>query len=585
MDPADTGYVEAHGTGTRVGDPIEVGALRAVFGEDRTRRKPLFIGSVKSNIGHLEAAAGIAGVIKTALMLERGFILPNYDFKHPNEKIPFDEWGLKVPTNQRPWPIGKRWASVNGFGFGGTNAHVVLTKGPFERKKMKDEIDTQAFERLFVLCGNDKATAEQVMKNYGIYLEQRPEVFQVELLNDLAYTLGQRKTHLPWRVAVTASSSVELVEALSSGRCHPVKQDLEAVRLGFIFTGQGKETVYAHVGVFANSQFLIGAQWWAMGRELYDRYPVYASAIDRADKHLLSLGATFSLLEELQKDEKTTQINSAHLSQPSCTAVQLALVDLLRTWDIAPAAVAGHSSGEIGAAYAARIIDFEDAMTVAYHRGRLIPILKEKYPALSGSMMAVGAGQPEIAPLLERIPSSAGEAKIACINSPNSVTVSGDTDAIVELQKIIEEVSCSIILCHEICADDPLQKAYPGMFARKLQVDTAYHSHHMNLVAKEYTESLRAIKPPKPSTSRFYSSLLGRLAKSSELDASYWVQNLTCPVRFDEAVNSMCQPIDDHKTGVNFLLELGPHSALQGPIKQILKAVSDLSLHCTRNRR
>ncbi|KAF9737290.1 hypothetical protein PMIN06_001585 [Paraphaeosphaeria minitans] len=533
MDPADTGYVEAHGTGTRVGDPIEVGALRAVFGEGRTKRKPLFIGSVKSNIGHLEAAAGIAGVIKTALMLERGFILPNYDFKQPNEKIPFDEWGLKVPTNQRPWPIGKRWASVNGFGFGGTNAHVVLTKGPLERKTMKEEIDTQVFERLFLLSGNDKVTAEQVMKNYGIYLEQRPEVFQIDLLSDLAYTLGQRKTHLPWRIAVTASSSVDLVETLSSGKVRPAKQDLEPLRLGFIFTGQG-------------------AQWWAMGRELYERYPVYAAAIDRADKHLLSIGAPFSLLEELSKDETDTKINSAHLSQPSCTAIQLALVDLLRTWNITATAVAGHSSGEIGAAYAAGIIDFDDAMTVAYHRGRLIPILKEKFPTLDGSMMAVGAGQADIAPLLERIPSSAGEAKIACINSPSSVTVSGDADAILELQRIIEEV-------------------YPGTFARKLQVDTAYHSHHMNLVAKDYTESLRFVKPPKVSNKLFYSSLLGRLANSSELDATYWVQNLTCPVRFDEAVQSMCQPTGSHQTGVNFLLELGPHSALAGPIKQILK--------------
>jgi acyl transferase domain-containing protein len=143
MDPCDTGYVEAHGTGTRVGDPIEVGALHKVFGEGRSKRKPLYIGSVKSNIGHLEAAAGkcldsdfhlksptdltgIAGVIKTALMLERNFILPNYDFKQPNENIPFDEWGLKVPVRQQPWPLGKRWASVNGFGFGGTNGHVVV---------------------------------------------------------------------------------------------------------------------------------------------------------------------------------------------------------------------------------------------------------------------------------------------------------------------------------------------------------------------------------------------------------------------------------------------------------------------------
>jgi acyl transferase domain-containing protein/NADPH:quinone reductase-like Zn-dependent oxidoreductase len=300
----------------------------------------------------------------------------------------------------------------------------------------------------------------------------------------------------------------------------------------------------------------IGAQWWAMGRELYEKYPIYASAIDKADAHLTAIGASFSLLEELLKDEKTTQINAAHLSQPSCTAIQLALTDLSRSWGIQPSSVAGHSSGEIGAAYAAGIIDFEDAMTIAYHRGRLIPILKEKFPALDGCMMAVGAGKDEMTPLLDRIPESAGQAKIACINSPSSVTISGDANAIAEFQRIIEEV-------------------HPGLFARKLQIDTAYHSHHMNLVAKEYTESLSSLKAPKLSDVRFHSSLLGRLADGSELEASYWVQNLTCAVRFDEAVQSMCQPVDNYKTGVNFLLELGPHAALQGPIKQILKAVGD----------
>jgi acyl transferase domain-containing protein/NADPH:quinone reductase-like Zn-dependent oxidoreductase len=535
MNPVDTGYVEAHGTGTRVGDPIEVTALHNVFGEGRTKRTPLFVGSVKSNIGHLEAAAGLAGIIKTALMLERGFILPNYDFKQPNEKIPFDKWGLKVPVNQRPWPLGKRWASVNGFGFGGTNAHVVMTKGPLERKTMKEEIDTQVQNKLFVLSANDKVGTERLMQNLGVYLEQRPEVFELDLLNNLAYTLGQRKSLLPWRLAITASTSVELVEILSSGKVFPAKQDAEAIRIGFIFTGQG-------------------AQWWAMGRELYERYPIYAVALDKADAHLRSLGAPFSLLEELSKDEETTQINAASMSQPSCTAVQLALTDLLRSWGIQPTAVAGHSSGEIGAAYAAGFITFEDAMTVAYHRGRLIPVLKKKFPALDGCMMAVGAGKDEIVPLLERIPTSIGEARIACINSPSSVTVSGDANAILELQRIIEEV-------------------YPGMFARKLQVDTAYHSHHMGGISKEYTQALLSLEAPKPSDVRFHSSLLGRLADSSELDATYWVQNLTCAVRFDEAVQSMCQPVDDFRTGVNFLLELGPHAALQGPIKQILKAV------------
>ncbi|XPT01486.1 hypothetical protein M3J09_010621 [Ascochyta lentis] len=535
MDPRDTGYVEAHGTGTRVGDPIEVGALQRVFGEGRNKRKPLYIGSVKSNIGHLEAAAGIAGVIKTALMLERGFILPNYDFKHPNENIPFEEWGLKVATRQQPWPIGKRWASVNGFGFGGTNGHVVMTRGPLERKKMKEEVDTQTCERLFVLSANDKVSTEKAMQSLGIYLEQRPEVFQNDLLSNLAYTLGQRKSFHPWRIAVTASSGVDLVEALSSGRIVPCKQELETLRLGWIFTGQG-------------------AQWWAMGRELYQLYPVYASALKGADEHLISIGADFSLLEELGKDEGSTQVNAAYLSQPACTAVQLALVDLLKSWDVQPTAVVGHSSGEIGAAYAAGLITFKDAMTIAYHRGRLVPILKKKFPALEGCMMAVGASKSQITPLLDQISPSLGQARIACINSPSSITISGDERATMELQVLLEA-------------------KYPGIFVRKLQVDTAYHSHHMDLVAKEYTEALRQLEPPMSSNVRFHSSLLGRLASGGELDATYWVQNLTCAVRFDEAMQSMLQPVHDSKTGVSFLCELGPHAALQGPIKQILKHV------------
>ena len=400
---------------------------------------------------------------------------------------------------------------------------------------MKEEIDTKASERLFVLSAHDKTSAEKTMQSLGVYLEQRPEVFQNDLLSNLAYTLGQRRSFHPWRIAVTASTSAELVEMLSNGKVAPCKQDTEALRMGWIFTGQG-------------------AQWWAMGRELCQQYPVYAAAIECADAHLTSIGANFSLLQELAKEENTTQINAAYLSQPTCTAVQLALINLFRSWGLQPAAVVGHSSGEIGAAYAAGFITFEDAMTIAYHRGRLVPILKKMYPSLNGCMMAVGASKDQVAPLLDRICPSLGQAKIACINSPASITISGDEPAVTELQTMLEAT-------------------YPGMFARKLQVDTAYHSHHMDLVAKQYMEALQELKAPEPSEVRFYSSLLGRLVCSQDLDRTYWVQNLTCPVRFDEALQSMCQPLSEHKTGVNMLCELGPHAALQGPVKQTLKHI------------
>ncbi|KAI0896241.1 acyl transferase domain-containing protein [Annulohypoxylon nitens] len=533
LNPSDCGFVEAHGTGTRVGDPIEATAIYNVLGTNRSPRDPLYIGSVKSNIGHLEGASGIVAVIKSALMLERGFILPNYDFKYPNEKIPWKKWNLKVPVSQRPWPRNKKYLSVNNFGFGGTNAHVVLEKVPFMTRGAKDDADLKddnPGRKLFAITANDKNTLEGVLKALVIYLEQRPEMFQKDLMANVAYTLGQRRSHLQWRVAIPALRSFDLIDAINSQQYSPGKE-VDPLRIGFIFTGQG-------------------AQWYGMGRELYEQYPVFTHAIDYADECLKALGAPWSLVEELSRDEKTSNVGAAHISQPSCTAIQLALVDLLRSWGITPTAVAGHSSGEIGAAYAAGILTFEACVSIGYHRGRLIPVLKEKYPDLKGSMMAVGGSKEEFEPLLAEL--KEGEVKIACYNSPSSLTISGDEAGIDELKRIVEEKQ---------------------LFNRKLFVDTAYHSHHMNLLAKEYHASIDQLEGPISTNVRFHSSLLGKRLDGSELEPTYWVQNLTCPVKFNEAVQSMLEPTEEHRTGVNMLVELGPHSALQGPLKQILKTV------------
>ncbi|KAI0967566.1 ketoacyl-synt-domain-containing protein [Xylaria arbuscula] len=533
LNPADCGFVEAHGTGTRVGDPIEATAIHNVFQQGRTPRDPLYLGSVKSNIGHLEGASGIVAVIKSALMLERGFILPNYDFKHPNEKIPFKTWNMKVPITQRPWPKNKKFISVNNFGFGGTNAHVVLERVPFTQRGAKNDADLKddtPSRKLFVITANDKSSLETVLKNLVIYLEQRPEMFQKTLMADVAYTLGQRRSLLQWRVAIPALRSFDLIEAINGRKLAPGKES-GPLRIGFIFTGQG-------------------AQWYGMGRELYQQHPVFANAIDYADVFLGSLGAPWSLLEELCKDEKESNVGAAHISQPACTAIQLALVDLMKSWGIKPTAVAGHSSGEIGAAYAAGSLTFETCMAIAYHRGRLIPVLKDRYPALRGAMIAVGGSKEEFEPIISEI--KEGEIRIACYNSPSSLTISGDEAGIDELRRVAEEKQ---------------------LFNRKLFVDTAYHSHHMHLLAKDYHESIADAHPPTSTDVRFHSSLLGRRIDGSELESSYWVQNLTCAVRFNEAVQSMLEPIDGHRTGVNMLLELGPHSALQGPLKQILKVV------------
>lgn len=359
---------------------------------------------------------------------------------------------------------------------------------------------------------------------------------------------------LKWRVAILAATSFDLIDALNSNRIVPgkvmdgAKNRPDDLQLGFVFTGQG-------------------AQWHAMGRELYGQqhgYPVYRSAVERADRCLRKLGSHWSLVEELTgRDAKTSKVSEAHVSQPACTVVQLCLVDLLHSWGIRPSAVTGHSSGEIAAAYAAGFITFEAACAIAYHRGRMMPILEANFPRLEGGMIAVGGSKDEVQPLIDEVnakPQPDGKTatiRIACFNSPSSLTISGDSAGIAALEDVIKE-------------------RRPDTFHRRLQVETAYHSHHMDLVAKEYADSLSSLSAPRAKSKvRFYSSLYGRQINGTECDANYWVDNLTCPVRFSEALDSMVSSTIssvDQQPGVHMLVEMGPHSALQSPVKQILQA-------------
>lgn len=376
-------------------------------------------------------------------------------------------------------------------------------------------------------------------------------IFQSDLLDHLSYTLGRRAL-LKWRVAIPAATSFELIEALNSNGIVPSKVSVSGqghmseFRIGFVFTGQG-------------------AQWHAMGRELYgpQGFPAFAAALNRADRYLRKLGAEWSLVDELiHRDAESSKVSDANISQPACTAIQLCLVDLFRSWRIRPNAVTGHSSGEIAAAYAAGFINFKSAMAIAYHRGRMIPSLKASFPRLKGTMMAVGGSKEEIQPLIDQVNStpellqSGYQIRIACYNSPSSFTISGDSTGIELLEQVIRDEK-------------------PDTFNRRLQVDVAYHSHHMNLVAKEYKDSLESLDQPKSVTGvKFYSSLYGREIEGIECDAAYWVDNLTRPVRFSEALDSMIRLATDEEASISMLAELGPHSALQGPIKQVLQAAS-----------
>lgn len=239
-------------------------------------------------------------------------------------------------------------------------------------------------------------------------------------------------------------------------------------------------------------------------------------------------------------------LGQAHVSQPACTAVQIALVKLLDSWGVRPDAVVGHSSGEIAAAYAAGALTLESCMSIAYHRGLVASDMKEKFPEVKGAMLAVGTDQQGVSSIIDDQIQSSSHIVVACINSPNSITVSGDANAIADLQKALEEKK---------------------IFARKLQVDVAYHSHHMGLIAEDYRKAIGTIRPASGSKKvEFFSSLLGKKTSTLALSSTYWARNLKSPVLFSAALSALCM----REGSVTHLIEIGPHSALKGPIRDIL---------------
>ncbi|KAK1753759.1 putative polyketide synthase [Echria macrotheca] len=533
ISPRDVGFFEAHGTGTKKGDPIEATAIYKAVGSHFTADEPLYIGSTKPNVGHLECASGIISLIKSVLMLYYGFLLPNADFEKANEAIPLQEWNMEVVTEQKPWPSKKKYICVNNFGFSGSNSTCILAAPPVTRGVELGELRGYTTERLFVLSANDETALKSSISKLGIWLEQHAELYQTTMPRNLAYTLCQRRTHHPWRVAIVAGMCSQVAGALNGHDLVPTRASSEPPKLAFVFTGQG-------------------AQWHAMGRELLKTHPVFAHAIERCDAALRSLGADFTIIEELTRDKKTTRVGQAHISQAICSAVQLALTDLLESFNIRPSAVTGHSSGEIGAAYAAGALTFESAMAAAYHRGQAIVELKRTHPDLKGSMMAIGMGAEEVAPILKsvNVNKDGPQVVVACENSPSSTTLSGDEEAIDRVAEIFKE---------------------KGVFNRKLFVDVAYHSPHMRLVSEFYLKSVSHIEAPKDigsSSVQFFSSLHGSKTKLSSLGPDYWVDNLTKAVRFNTSLQEMCK---HHNPDI--LIEIGPHAALKGPIMQILKKV------------
>lgn len=625
LDPRGTQYFEAHGTGTQAGDPIEARAMAGVFcgvGEDgiggRDEAHYLRIGSVKTNVGHTEAASGLAAVIKGVLCLERGLIPPSVNYETPNPKLKLDEWRLKVVTAMEPWPEsligGPKRLSVNNFGYGGSNAHVIMesaepwtstptlplsangslngnghvngngytngngngisnghvngngngiTKGHLNGNGHANGTHKPASSKVLVLSARDERGSQRMVEDLKAYLEKHKSLdFDAAetLLSDLSYTLAERRTLFPWVAAHQVRLDTEtdghpldaVIEAFDSPRFKPGKTPTGQPRIGMVFTGQG-------------------AQWNAMGRELLEEYPVYRQSIEEAEAHLKDLGATWSLLEELQRDPKTTKVHATAISIPVCVAVQIALVRLLKSWDIKPAAVTSHSSGEISAAYAVGALTHRQAMATAYYRAILAAEESARVSGpQKGGMAAVGLGADEAQEYLDRV-ADVGKVVIACVNSPQSVTVSGDNEAVAAVEAL--------------CKDE-------GVFARKLKVEQAYHSHHMDPLADAYHELLRkemaraATKTLEAETEEledgelkviFSSAVTGsRITDAKEIaDPDHWVGSLVQPVLFVDAFTDMVLGDTEDASGRNIdvVLEVGPHTALGGPIREIMSLV------------
>ncbi|AEO67408.1 polyketide synthase [Thermothielavioides terrestris NRRL 8126] len=562
LDPVDTGYVEAHMTGTPTGDPIEAEALAQTFAKHRSPEDPVWVGGVKPNIGHTEPVSGLAAIIKTIFVLKEGVIPPNVNYEKPNPKIPLSDWRLKVPVALTPWPAGKpRRASINNFGYGGTNAHVILEAAPDVfgyggaglngRKRSylngyassvngtgtSTPLVSEALDSfVYVVSAKESGAAQQMNQNLAQHirdagLELAPRA------RDLAFTLAERRSRLTWVTALRAGDLAELAEKLDKARASRASKK---PRLGFVFNGQG-------------------AQWYAMGRELIAAYPVFRRSLMAADAILRDYGATWSLREELMRDEKTTRVHEISISQPCSVALQLCLVDLLASWGITPSAVVSHSSGEIAAAYCVGALSFQQALGVVFYRGELAA-QHAAHSSVAGSMLAAGVGAERAAEYVKN--TEKGRVVVACHNSPESVTLSGDAPAIEEVRERL---------------------AQDGLFARKLNVPLAYHSHHMEPMAQDYSDRLREIVPPasaaKWNGTLYASPVTGDIVTSPKvLGPDHYCRNLVSPVLFAEAFERMCfsdlasdgtrNPSTD--ANVDMIVEIGAHGTLAGPIRQVL---------------
>jgi acyl transferase domain-containing protein/SAM-dependent methyltransferase len=515
VHPESISYIEAHGTGTILGDPIEVSALTEVFREQTDRRGFCGIGSVKSNFGHLSCAAGVAGLIKTVLMLERGAIAPTLHYTSPNLAIDFAGSPFYVATELHPWTRNghPRRAGVSSFGVGGTNAHLVVEEAPAPRQKTE-----RRSHQVIVLSARTETALESMAQRLASHLESHPEAD----LADAAFTLqvGRRAFARRRALVVASDGRQALVQRLRAPQ-HVAAAAVAGRPVVFMFPGQG-------------------AQYPGMARELYAAEPIVTSAIDRCAKLLKpELGADLrSVLFPTKRKEAAAAdvLRDTRWTQPALFTVAYALAELWRSWGVKPAAMVGHSVGEYVAATLAGVVSLEDALMIIARRGKLISALPH------GSMLGVMAGAGSLSPLLQ------GGVALAAINGPSLTVLSGPDGAIDEVEAILARESVA---------------------ARRLHTSHAFHSSMMDGILAEFEEMVAGVTLSAPAIP-FATTLTGGWAGSDVLSPGYWSAQLRSTVRFADAVKTIAAGRTPPGKDAVYL-EVGPGNTLATFAAETLK--------------
>ncbi|NER88733.1 type I polyketide synthase [Moorena sp. SIO3A2] len=528
--PSEISYIEAHGTGTPLGDPMEMIALASVLATDRQEGNYCAVGAVKTNIGHLEAAAGIASLIKVALSLKHQQLPPSLHFEDPNPDIPFDTLPLRVQQTLSPWPeeFGLAKAGVSSFGFAGTNAHVILEQAP-ESSQVPDQTRPLKPPYLLPLSAHSPEAVKSLAQAYQDWLATRD--IDPTLLEDICYTASVRRTNHQHRLAVVVNSPEDAKERLQDLLQDPSDVDLAGGSEG---NNHPPNLVFVCSGQVP--------QWWGMGRELLQSEPVFRGAIEECDA-LIRSQANWSLLAELTADESESRLGETEIAQPAIFALQVALARLWRSWGIEPKAVVGHSLGEVAAAHIAGTLSLTDAVKLICDRGRVMQQAtgNGKMAALELSVADTEQLLSEYDPIFESANPNLG---IAAINSPTSTVVSGESTAMELFLEFLAQRQRSV-LC------------------QLLPVNYALHSSQMEPFQEELVQTLEGIEP-QPETIPIYSTVTGSSSQGSAFDAIYWGQNIREAVRFAPAIEALVE------AGHTIFLEISPDPVLSGYIAQTL---------------